>query len=74
MNDQEPLDSDWQRHRFLDALDRHPIEVNDWEFKFIQDLKDATRFSPKQASVIDKMYAKYGKIIGYSPTQDNVPF
>ena len=57
--------TDWDRIKFLNALDRADCEVSDVEAGFIGSTLDRTNFTPSQRARIDHMIEKYGERLGY---------
>jgi hypothetical protein len=53
------------RRAFLNELDRAPLEVTEWEPRFIEDTFDLAAFSYKQRQIIDRMIEHYGEEIGF---------
>jgi len=57
--------SDAERRAFLNHLDSAPIDVTEWEARFIEDTFDRTGLSYKQRQIVDGMIERYGEEIGF---------
>ena len=57
--------TDTERNEFLNELDNSPIDVTDWESKFIESNIDRMHFSDRQRVTVDKMIEKYGDRLGF---------